>query len=215
MKRCAHEQPFVNNVGMGPVRDLRTTTVPKLPGLALFHPEMQEVMLEAARDAGAEVWRGASVRGLSLNQCPEVAVERDGQAVIPTARLVVCADGRTSNGRTWGGFATVRARQKLLGAGVLFENMNVDPKVTLRVLPVHALIKDFTVPRCAFTIYTYPDPGDPDVVAIDTVTSDLILTEPDQVTPYDRLYERLRDAALPPADSLDLLTKAAAELPDQ
>jgi len=93
--------------------------------------------------------------------------------------------------------------------------VNVDPKVTLRVLPVHALIKDFTVPRCAFTIYTYPDPGDPDVVAIDTVTSDLILTEPDQVTPYDRLYERLRDAALPPADSLDLLTKAAAELPDQ
>ena len=93
--------------------------------------------------------------------------------------------------------------------------VNADPKVTLRVLPVHALIKDFTVPRCAFTIYTYPDPGDPDVVAIDTVTSDLILTEPDQVTPYDRLYERLRDAALPPADSLDLLTKAAAELPDQ
>jgi transcriptional regulator with XRE-family HTH domain len=93
--------------------------------------------------------------------------------------------------------------------------VNADPKVMLRVLPVHALIKDFTVPRCAFTIYTYPDPGDPDVVAIDTVTSDLILTEPDQVTPYDRLYERLRDAALPPADSLDLLTKAAAELPDQ
>ena len=93
--------------------------------------------------------------------------------------------------------------------------VNADPMVTLRVLPVHALIKDFTVPRCAFTIYAYPDPGDPDVVAIDTVTSDLILTEPDQVTPYDRLYERLRDAALPPAGSLDLLTKAAAELPDQ
>jgi hypothetical protein len=35
------------------------------------------------------------------------------------------------------------------------------------------------------------------------------------VTPYDRLYQRLRDAALPPADSLDLLTQAAAELPDQ
>ena len=27
------------------------------------------------------------------------------------------------------------------------------------------------------------------------------------------LYARLRDAALPPADSLDLLTKAATELP--
>ena len=71
---------------------------------------------------------------------------------------------------------------------------------------------DFTVPRCTFSIYTYPDPGDPQVVAIDTVTSDLILTDPDQVTPYDRLYERLWDAALPPAESLDLLTRAAASL---
>jgi transcriptional regulator with XRE-family HTH domain len=93
--------------------------------------------------------------------------------------------------------------------------VNSERKVVLRVLPVRARIDSFTVPRCAFSIYTYPDAGDPDVVAIDTVTSDLILTEPDQVTPYDRLYQRLRDAALPPADSLDLLTQAAGELPDQ
>ncbi len=92
--------------------------------------------------------------------------------------------------------------------------VNKDEKVVLRVLPVRARIDNFTVPRCTFSIYTYPDPGDPDVVAIDTVTSDLILTEPGQVTPYEKLFERLRDAALPSADSLDLLTKAAAELPD-
>jgi transcriptional regulator with XRE-family HTH domain len=90
--------------------------------------------------------------------------------------------------------------------------VNAEQKITLRVLPVHARIKHFTVPRCTFSIYTYPDPGDPDVVAIDTVTSDLILTDPDQVTPYDRLYERLREAALSPQESLDLLAKAAAEL---
>jgi transcriptional regulator with XRE-family HTH domain len=86
--------------------------------------------------------------------------------------------------------------------------------IALRVLPVHALIKDFTVPRSAFTMFTYPDPGDPDIVAVDTVTSDLILTAKDQVAPYDRLYERLREAALPPEDSIELLTKAAAELAD-
>lgn len=97
----------------------------------------------------------------------------------------------------------------------LATTVNGDPKATLRILPVRAVVEDFTVPRCTFSIYTYPDPGDPDVVAIDTVTSDLILTEPDQVTPYEKLYERLRDAALPPTDSLDLVTKAAAELPDQ
>jgi transcriptional regulator with XRE-family HTH domain len=92
--------------------------------------------------------------------------------------------------------------------------VNKDRNIALRVLPVHALIKDFTVPRSAFTMFTYPDPGDPDVVAVDTVTSDLILTAKDQVAPYSRLYERLQEAALPPEDSIDLLTKAAAELAD-
>jgi transcriptional regulator with XRE-family HTH domain len=89
---------------------------------------------------------------------------------------------------------------------------NGTPAITLRVLPVDARLDSFTVPRCTFSIYTYPDPGDPAVVAVDTVTSDLILTDPAEVTPYDQLYARLRDAALPPADSLDLLTKAATEL---
>ena len=92
--------------------------------------------------------------------------------------------------------------------------VNKDPDITLRVLPVLALIKDFTVPRSAFTIFTYPDPGDPDVVAVDTVTSDLIITAKDQVAPYDRLYERLREAALSPEDSIELLTNAAAGLAD-
>lgn len=90
--------------------------------------------------------------------------------------------------------------------------VNAEPKITLQILPVRARIKDFTVPRCTFSIYTYPDPGDPQVVAIDTVTSDLILTDPDEVRPYDRLYERLREAALSTGESLDLLTKAASSL---
>ena len=90
---------------------------------------------------------------------------------------------------------------------------NGKPGIALRVLPVDPRIGSFTVPRCAFSIYTYPDPGDPAVVAIDTVTSDLVLTNPAEVAPYDQLYTRLRDAALPQDDSLDLLTKAATELP--
>ncbi len=97
----------------------------------------------------------------------------------------------------------------------LATTVNLDPKVTLRVLPVHARIENYAVPRCTFSMYTYPDAGDPAVVAIDTVTSDLILTESADVDPYERLYQRLRDAALPPGDSLDLLTQVAAELPDE
>jgi transcriptional regulator with XRE-family HTH domain len=89
--------------------------------------------------------------------------------------------------------------------------VNGKPPVTLRVLPVNARLDDFAVPRCTFSIYTYPDPGDPAVVAVDTVTSDLVLIAPAEVAPYEQLYCRLRSAALPTAESLDLLTTAAAE----
>jgi transcriptional regulator with XRE-family HTH domain len=90
--------------------------------------------------------------------------------------------------------------------------VNSDPKLTLRVLPVDVRIADYAVPRCTFSMYTYPDPGDPAVVAVDTVTSDLILTDPAEVQPYTELYRRLRQAALAPDNSLDFLTKAAADL---
>jgi transcriptional regulator with XRE-family HTH domain len=88
------------------------------------------------------------------------------------------------------------------------------PNVALRILPVQAQFRDFAVPRCAFSIYAYPDPGDPRVVAIDTVTSDVILTDEAQVAPYERMYERLREAALSPEESAKLLTEAADALPD-
>jgi hypothetical protein len=76
-------------------------------------------------------------------------------------------------------------------------------KVTIRVLPLAARIAGNAIPRSAFFVYRYPDPGDPVVVAVDTITSDLVLT--DQTDPYLTLYERLKDAALPPTDSLDFL----------
>jgi hypothetical protein len=86
--------------------------------------------------------------------------------------------------------------------------------VKLRILPVQAQFRDFAVPRCAFSIYAYLDPGDPRVVAIDTVTSDVILTGEAQVAAYERMYERLREAALSPEESAKLLTETADALPD-
>lgn len=96
----------------------------------------------------------------------------------------------------------------------LAQAVNGDPKMSLRVLPINARITGYTVPRCTFSLYTYPDPGDPHVAAADSVTSDLILTGPADVTPYDQLYTRLHQATLSQNESLDLLTKAAAEHPD-
>jgi transcriptional regulator with XRE-family HTH domain len=91
---------------------------------------------------------------------------------------------------------------------------NGQPAVGLRVLPVQARIEGYAVPRCSFSIYDYPDPGDPAVVAVDTVTSDVIVTDPAATAPYDQLYARLAAAALDPARSLDLITTHATELPE-
>jgi transcriptional regulator with XRE-family HTH domain len=86
---------------------------------------------------------------------------------------------------------------------------NGDPKTTVRVLAVDAVIGSYNVPRSAFSIYTYPDPGDPTVVAVDTVSDDLVLTKDAEVKRYDELYNTLRDAAMPTTDSLRFLINTA------
>lgn len=134
MEGCAHEQPYFNFIGMGPPRDLRITTPQRLPALTLYHPAMQETVLDTALKAGAEVWRGATVHTVSPGETPRVSVDRDGQLRELTARLVVCADGRSSAGRGWGGFATTRGDQKLLGVGVLFENLVVDADISVGMI---------------------------------------------------------------------------------
>lgn len=86
------------------------------------------------------------------------------------------------------------------------------PSITIRVLPLAARIRQHDVPRSAFFTYRYPDPRDPVVVAVDTVTDDLVLTKEADISRYLDLYGKLQDAALPPADSLDFLAKAAEEI---
>jgi 2-polyprenyl-6-methoxyphenol hydroxylase-like FAD-dependent oxidoreductase len=134
VERCAHESPYFNTLGMGPPRDFRTTTLQRLPALTLYHPTMQEAVLDASGAAGAEVWRGASVRELRTGETPAVSVVRDGQVRQLSARLIVCADGRSSMGRMWGGFATRRGTPKLLGAGVLMDNLGVDQDTSVSML---------------------------------------------------------------------------------
>jgi transcriptional regulator with XRE-family HTH domain len=91
----------------------------------------------------------------------------------------------------------------------LAATVNGSPKTTLRVLPVNATIEGHVVPRSAFSIYTFDDPGDPTVVAADTVTDDIVLTDPDDVKRYDELYGRLHAAAMSRSDSLNFLLGAA------
>jgi 2-polyprenyl-6-methoxyphenol hydroxylase-like FAD-dependent oxidoreductase len=106
-----------------PPRDFAEDTPLKLHGLCIYHPRMQEALLQAAQTAGAEVWRGASVRQVEPGREPRVLVERGAETTAISARFVVGADGRSSMVRRWGGFESRNDPSGNLFAGVLVENV--------------------------------------------------------------------------------------------
>src|SRR5262249_21913867 len=119
---CGIDAPVVD-MGFGP-RDLPTTTPQKLSALGFCHPEMQEVMLNAARQAGAEVRRGVSVSNINPGPTPSVTVRDDNNTQEIKARLIVAADGRNSLARQQVGFAVSEAPQPFLFAGLLLADMS-------------------------------------------------------------------------------------------
>lgn len=123
---CAQDLPYVQTqIGSVPAerRDLRTTTPQGVAVLSVYHPAMQEVLLQAAADAGAEVRRGVSAREIKREGFPTVIVEQDGHVDEVQARLVVGADGRSSLVRKWAGFVVQQDPERLLITGVLLEDM--------------------------------------------------------------------------------------------
>ncbi len=104
-------------------RDLFATTTQGDGWFTFYHPRMQELVLEAARAAGAEVRRGVRVRGVIPGAVPRVTVDAAAGAYDVEARLVIGADGRASMVRQWAGFAARNDPPKLLFAGVLFDRV--------------------------------------------------------------------------------------------
>jgi 2-polyprenyl-6-methoxyphenol hydroxylase-like FAD-dependent oxidoreductase len=84
---------------------------------------MQEVLLQAAADAGAEVRRGVSARAVQPGAMPTVVVEQAGRIEELHARLVVGADGRGSLVRKWTSFPVQQDPERLLISGVLYDEM--------------------------------------------------------------------------------------------
>jgi transcriptional regulator with XRE-family HTH domain len=79
------------------------------------------------------------------------------------------------------------------------------PSVTLQVLPFAAQVHDSYLPHTGFSVYTFPDPADPRTVVLETVTSDIHLTDDEDVVLYARIGRWLQEAALPPAESTTFL----------
>jgi hypothetical protein len=95
--------PVVNHLDLRQGEFRARVPWPRLPGeaggvLSVRRLLLDPILMEAARDAGAEVWMGAKVTAL-VRDCGRVTgvrVARDGPAQALQARLVVGADGRNS-----------------------------------------------------------------------------------------------------------------------
>ncbi len=85
------------------------------------------------------------------------------------------------------------------------------PAVTVRVLSLHARIGEYYVPHSSFSLYRFADPEDPDVVVLETLTSDLHLTDEEDVSRYRLLCDWLAAAALPPEESVTFLAGLARQ----
>ncbi|HET6863046.1 MAG TPA: NAD(P)/FAD-dependent oxidoreductase [Pyrinomonadaceae bacterium] len=125
-----------SQLGFGP-RDLPSTTPQQLPGLGFSHPEMQEVLLDAAKNGGAEVRRGVTVTGIKPGATPAVTfLDENGDDQEVNARLVVAADGRTSSARKWAGFEVKESPQPFYFAGLLLKGVAApEDEVYLLFLP--------------------------------------------------------------------------------
>lgn len=88
-----------------------------------------------------------------------------------------------------------------------------DERLTVRVLPVDAEIPGYNIPECSFSMYTYPDKGDPAVVALEAVTTDLVLTDPEQTAQFELVYGGLLYAARSVEQSREMLVDVAESLP--
>lgn len=143
---CGHELPWWD-VYAGPMRiahrELPATTPQGMPVLAFYHPEMQQILLDAARDAGSEVRTGTRVVQVTPGAVPSVTVEdAAGQREVLSARIVVGADGRGSFVRKEAGFTVQRDNDRLFIAGLMIENSHA-PEDTSR------LVSDFARGRAS------------------------------------------------------------------
>jgi hypothetical protein len=63
-----------------------------------------------------------------------------------------------------------------------------------------------------FTIVSFRDPADPDVVFIEDTTEDHYLDDPDTLRRYTTIFDNLRAKALDPTESLEFFTEKLSEL---
>src|SRR5262245_21848928 len=108
--------------------------IPDVPGgLSVGHPTTCEALAAAARVAGATVLRGVERIELQLGSTPTVRYVLDSAERTARCRLMVGADGRESAVRRRAGLSVHATEPRLLGAGLLVEDVRDWPPQQLSI----------------------------------------------------------------------------------
>jgi hypothetical protein len=85
------------------------------------------------------------------------------------------------------------------------------PNVTIQVLPLEAGAHPGM--EGSFVLLRFPDDADPDTVYVTMATGGVFQEKADELQLYATIFDRLRDAALSPEESISLIARLAKELP--
>jgi 2-polyprenyl-6-methoxyphenol hydroxylase-like FAD-dependent oxidoreductase len=108
--------------------------IPDVPGgLSIGHPTTCEALACAAASAGARVVRGVERIELQLGGAPVVRYVRDAAERAARCRLLVGADGRESAVRRRAGMPVQATEPRMLGAGLLVEDIRGWPPQQLSI----------------------------------------------------------------------------------
>lgn len=129
VRSCAHEVTYWSRHrgnGVCSRRNLVETTPHRNGLLGFHHPVMQEAMLAAAEQAGAQVRRGVLALGVEQGTRPRVTVRGPGGTATLAADHVVIASGRHSRLRARAGFVSRRDPNRLRITGALLHGVDAD-----------------------------------------------------------------------------------------
>lgn len=93
--------------------------------------------------------------------------------------------------------------------------VSAEERISVRVLMHDTRIPGGFLAKSSFYLYTFSEPGDSPLAVVDTVTTDLVLTQRGEVARYTDMYSRLRDTALTREDSIAFLERVANRLANQ
>ena len=89
------------------------------------------------------------------------------------------------------------------------------PRVTVRVFPLVTGMTQTLTPGGSFVLFDFPDPNDPPMAAVQTISAELFYTESTEVARYTHRYDYVRRRALSEVRSLSFMNQLADEITKQ